>query len=103
MLLESCAGPSRENSKLSHFQNSVYAQGKQLVSEEEIEEFQHKFPFKGAVRMDPTSVNEQQVHLNTRRPSEFPVDAKLAFDSSYRARMLHHKKATTSPKRLEDS
>lgn len=103
MLLEGCTGPIRENSKLSHFQNSVYAQGKQLVSEEEIEEFQHKFPFKGAVRMDPTSVNEQQVHLNTRRPSEFPVDAKLAFDSSYRARMLHHKKATTSPKRLEDS
>ena len=53
--------------------------------------------------MDPTSVNKQQVHLNIRRPAEFPIEAKLAFDPSYRDRVNHHKKATTSPKRLEDS
>ena len=37
--------------------------------------------------MDPASTNEQIVHLNVRRPSEFPggvLAAKEVFDQEYR-------------------
>jgi len=76
-----------DSSNLGRFGSSIYARAKNLSTEEEIDNFEHKFPFTGKVRMDPASTNEQIVHMNVRRPNEFPGGApaaKLVFDVGYK-------------------
>ena len=44
------------------------------------------------------------MHLNVRRPNEFAgCQAKLAFDTNYRDKLMQHKKAATEPKKNEGS
>ena len=47
-----------ENSTIGHFGDSTYARSKNFTTGEEIESFEHKYPFTGKVRMDPDSLNE---------------------------------------------
>lgn len=44
---------------LSHFKNSVYARSKNLSTEDDRDLFEHRFPLKGSVQMDPNSKNER--------------------------------------------
>ena len=44
--------------------------------------------------MDKFSVNEQKVHLNVRRPTEFNIETKVAFDLAYKQKLQYEKKAT---------
>ena len=83
---------------LSHFQNSIYARSKNLGTEEEIDFFEHKFPFKSSVQTNPNSINSQQVHINVRRPLEInaQIDAKIAFDQQYKEQVKHNQNIVNS-------
>ena len=70
---------------------------KNIQTEDEIEQMEHKYPFKASVRIDNSSINEQQVNLNVRRPSEFNIEARLVFDPEYKQRLLHAKHASKTP------
>ena len=61
---------------------------KNMQTEDEIEQIEHKYPFKANVRIDKTSINEQQVSVNVRRPSEFNIEARIVFDPEYKQRLL---------------
>ena len=83
----------------STIQNSSYPRKKNnFPSEDEIEQMEHKYPFKASIRLDNTSINEKQVNLNVRRPSEFNnIEARIAFDPEYKQRLLYAKQASKTP------
>ena len=88
-------------------QNSSYHPRKKnnFPSEDDIEQMEHKYPFKANIRLNNTSINEKQISLNVRRPSEFNnIEARIAFDPEYKQRLLYAKQAskTSNPKTGEE-
>ena len=72
---------------VTQLNNSFYAKGKMLKTEEDADYFEHKFPFKTGLHLNNDSINRQTVHLNVRSPNEFSgVDTKTVFDFAYRDR-----------------
>ena len=80
------------------FKNVLYARTRNLATGDEQEQFEHKFPFTNSVKMDKYSVNEQKVHLNARRPAEFKIDSRIAYDMAYKKKLEHEKKNSLSLK-----
>ena len=81
------------NKHVTQLNNSFYTRGKMLKTEEDVDYFEHKFPFKTGLHLNHDSINKQTVHLNVRSPHEFSgVDTKMVFDFAYRERKNYEQK-----------